>query len=114
MKFPATRSAITGAATTERAGVGGRATWVLGDEFAKQKDASAILGQTADTGPRLLVSTHYGTGTAWHGLTQRQDILHWSQHPEMNQGLYRFDAATNTVEILDKEYQFPEDYPASR
>lgn len=113
IKFPATHSSMTGAATTERAGVGGRATWVLADEFAKQKDDFAILGQTADTGPRLFVSTHYGIGTAWYHLTQRPDIkkivLHWSQHPEMNQGLYRSNA-DGTIEILDTKYEFPEDY----
>jgi hypothetical protein len=112
IRYPATKGTMTGAATTERAGVGGRATWVLADEFAKQKDDFAILGQTADTGPRLFVSTHYGIGSAWHSLTQRPDIkkviLHWSQHPEMNAGLYR--STDRGYEILDKSYPFPADY----
>lgn len=107
--FPATKGAMTGAATTERSGVGGRARWVFLDEFAKQKDDYAILGQTADTGPRHFVSTHYGVGTAWHSLTQREDIkrvvMHWSEHPRKNKGLYR-SKPDGTYEILDKSFDF--------
>lgn len=112
--YPATRSHITGAATTERAGVGGRATQVLLDEFSKHRDDFKILGQTADTGPRHFIGTHYGLDTAFYQLTQRPDlakvVLHWTQHPEKRKGLYRFNQETGKVEILDKTYEFPFDY----
>lgn len=116
--YPATNSSITGAATTERAGVGGRATSVGLDEFAKQKDDYKILGNTAHTGPRLFISTHYGSGTAFAELCRRPDInkvvLHWSQNDELNKGLYKFNAETNQIEILDRSYAFPHDYPFVR
>lgn len=109
-----TKSVTTGAATTERSGVGGRGAAVGLDEFSKQRDDFKILGQTADTGPRLFIGTHYGVGTAFYELTQRVDqfkvILHWSQNPSLNAGLYRVDHAINRVEVLDKSYVFPADY----
>jgi hypothetical protein len=102
--YGGTHSSMTGAATTERAGVGGRATGVLLDEFSKQRDDYKILGQTADTGPRVFSGTHYGVGGAFHTLTQRPDlrkiVMHWTGHPEMNRGLYRYDADKKRVEYL--------------
>jgi len=116
--YPATHSSFNGTATTERSGVGGRATGILLDEFSKQQAAQEIYSQTADTGPRLIIGTHYGVGTVFHSLTLRDDIIkrvmHWTAHPEMRRGLYRFDPEKNVVEILDKEYKFPADYPFDR
>lgn len=112
--FARTNSSFSGLATTARSGVGGRETGLLLDEFAKQEAAQDIWGQTADTGPRIVVSTHYGVGTVFFDLCQRPGldklVMHWSQHPDKNKGLYRYDAATNKVEILDKSYVFPQDY----
>lgn len=112
--YPKTKSSITGAASTGRSGVGGRASGVLLDELAKQKDAHEIIGQTADTGPRLMVSTFYGTGDAFYAQCQRPDVhietLHWTHNPEKSAGLYRFNDEKNEIEILDKSYRFPDDY----
>lgn len=112
--YPATESTFEGSATSERSGVGGRSTKILLDEFSKHTKDYEILGQTADTGPRLFIGTHYGTGTAFWTLTQRPDmrkiILHWSQHPEKKRGLYRFNTITQRVEILDRTYKFPPEY----
>lgn len=114
--FPS-KSSITGQASTERSGVGGRATAVFLDEFAKQRDDWHILGQTADTGPRIFNSTHYGTGTAFYDLCTRADrgeidrfILHWSHHPDKGKGLYRWDQKEKRVQVLDQAYTFPTDY----
>lgn len=108
--FTRTSSSMNGAASTGRSGVGGRATRVGLDEFSKQQQASEILGQTADTGPRLFIGTHYGVGTEFYNLTQRPDmkkiVMHWTQHPEKRRGLYRYNAAKNEIEILDNEYDF--------
>lgn len=102
--YPDTSSQISGAATTGRSGVGDRATKVLLDEFSKQQAATDILGQTADTGPRLFIGTHYGVGTEFYNLTQRPDmkkiVMHWIQHPDKNKGLYRYNAAKNEIELL--------------
>ncbi len=112
-QYPATKSTFTGSATTERSGVGGRGDLLL-DEFSKHRQDREILGQTADTGPRLFIGTHYGVEGEFYNLTQRPDlfkvVMHWSQHPEKAKGLYRFDAANNAVERLDGSYEFPQDY----
>jgi hypothetical protein len=109
--YTRTRSAITGQATTGRSTVGGRATDILLDEFGKQQAASEIWSNTADVGPRIIVSTHYGVGTKFNALCQSGAIdklvWHWSMHPEKNQGLYRYDPQTNKVEVLDKTYEYP-------
>jgi hypothetical protein len=115
--FPKTKSAITGYASTVRSGVGGRGV-VLLDEFGKMENADEILGQTASTGPRLIISTHYGTGTAFYRQTVRPDIhkeiLHWTHNPEKSPGMYRFDPEVNRIEHLDKQYEFDQDYPFVR
>ena len=115
-EFPATHSSIEGGATTERSGVGGRNTALLLDEFSKHPKDYQILGQTADTGPCLIIGTHYGTGSAFYDLTNRTDppvfkvVMHWSQHPEKRKGLYKFNPDTSRVEVLDTQYQYPDDY----
>lgn len=112
--FDKTHSSMAGSATSKRTSVGDRNTGVLLDEFAKQETAEEIWSQTADVGPRIVVSTHYGVGTLFFELCQRPHLeklqVHWSEHPDKNQGLYRYDAAMNKVEIIDKSYVFPPDY----
>jgi len=106
-------SGIAGLASTGRSGVGDRAAFVLLDEFSKQQNAEDILGQTADTGPRLFIGTHYGIGTTYHTLTQRPDlrkiIMHWSQHPDKAKGLYK-SGTRGGYEAIDKHYAFAPDY----
>jgi hypothetical protein len=36
--------------------------------------------------------------------------MHWTEHPEYKRGLYRFDPATNAVEVLDKTFNYPPDF----
>lgn len=113
--YPRTSSSMNGAATTARAGVGGRATAAFLDEFSKQRDDFAILGQTADTtGCRIFNGTHYGLGTAFYELTLRPDlkklVMHWTQHPDKRQGLYHYDPDLKRVVPHDPSYQYPPDY----
>jgi len=110
-------STITGAATTEAAGVGDRCSLIVLDEFSKyrQKIAYEIWGATADTGPRLIIGTHYGVSGCYYDLSQRNDmpkeVMHWTLHPEKRRGLYRSDPSLpGGYEILDKDYVFPPDY----
>lgn len=114
--YAATRSSFTGAATSERSGVGGRGTTLTLDEFSKHRSDFEILGQTADVGPRLFIGTHYGLEKAFYHLTQRPDlfkiVMHWSQHPKKRRGLYR--VRDGRVEVLDVGYVFPPDYPFVR
>ena len=117
----ANRSTISAFASTERAGVGDRMTFLILDEFSKQKDAYQIWGQTADTGPRLVIGTHYDTSGQYYDLTQeetdptierpiRKRVLHWSMHPDKNKGLYKFNRETGQVDVLDKSYAYPPDF----
>jgi hypothetical protein len=115
-KYTRTNSFANGYATTVRAGVGGRGTVVL-DEFAKHQSGHQILSQTADTGPRIFISTHYDTGNAFFELSERPDIdrvvMHWTQHPDLNPGLYHYDPETRQI-VTHDDYPFPEDYPFVR
>jgi hypothetical protein len=103
-------SNISAAASTERSGVGDRCSLVVLDEFSKQRDAYLILGQTADTGPRLFIGTHYEASGTYFDLTQRADlwkiVIHWSQHPERKPGLYQWNPTTQRVDVLDKQFRY--------
>lgn len=112
-RYPRTNSTITGTSSSKRTGVGDRGN-VLLDELGRQTNAAAIIGQTADTGPRLMISTHYGVGTAFYELCLRPDmyklVWHWSDHPVFGAGLYR-SLGEGKYEIIDTSYQFPFAYP---
>jgi hypothetical protein len=108
-------STITGQASTGKAGVGGRATAMFIDEFSQIDEAFEVLHRTSDTtGCRIFNGTHRGIGTAFHELSLRADqrklVMHWTQHPEKNRGLYRYDSESNRVEVFDKLYSYPVDY----
>jgi hypothetical protein len=103
-------SSITGSATTEAAGVGDRVHLIVLDEFSKyqSKKAYQIWGATADTGPRLVIGTHYGVSGCYYDLTQRLDIdkcvMHWTLHPEKRRGLYLSDPdKPNGFKVLDTD-----------
>lgn len=108
-------STVTGQATTKKAGVGGRATAMFIDEFARIDEDQEVLDGTADTSRcRIFNSTHTGPGTAFYRLCERENVkklrLHWSQNPNCNKGLYRYDPETNQVVVLDKAYSYPLDF----
>jgi hypothetical protein len=108
-------STMTGQASTERAGIGGRATAIFVDEFSRIRDDQEILNGTADTSKcRIFNSTHTGPGTAFYELTRREDMeklrMHWSENPANNAGLYEWDVKTNVPRILDGAYKFAPDF----
>lgn len=114
-EYPLTGSFITGEPSTGAAGVGGRAGVAFIDEFPRIKEDTAVRQGTASTAEaRFFNGTHLGTGTEFFKLTITPEIiqifLHWSQHPEKRRGAYRWNAAENKVEILDKSYEYPPDY----
>lgn len=96
----ASGSTITGEASTGYAGVSGRATMILLDEFAKVKDDTAMRQATAGTADcRFFVSTHEGEGTEFFQITGSAFIkkwtFHWTQHPMKNKGLYSYERDPN-------------------
>lgn len=113
-------SEIVGDATTKKATVGGRATAIFIDEYAKIEQDWKILTHTASTsGCRIFNSTHEGTNTAFFDLCkQSQDgadhvrrfVMHWSQHPDKNRGLYHFDRATQKPVYHDPQFVYPDGF----
>lgn len=113
-------SEIVGDATTKEATVGGRATAIFVDEYAKIKADWKILTHTASTsGCRIFNSTHEGTNTAFFDLCRqsnegsdhiRKFMMHWSHHPDKNAGMYRYNRITQRLEFLDPNYVYPPDY----
>lgn len=113
-------SEIVGDATTKKATVGGRATAILIDEYAKIEQDFKILTHTASTsGCRIFASTHEGTNTAFYDLCRqsmegsdhiRRIVLHWSQHPDKNAGLYHFARSVQRVIPADPDYVYPPDF----
>lgn len=120
MKHKANRSFINGQASTGKAGVGGRCTAMLIDEFSQITEDREVRHRTSDTtGCRFFNGTHLGLDTSFYDLSQTQDdgerylkkiMLHWSQHPHKVKGLYRYVAEENKVEVLDKQFQYPVDF----
>ena len=113
-------STITGEASTGQSGVGGRATWMLIDEFSQFKDAREVYRRTAGTSDcRIFCGTHKGTGTMFHELTDLKSeagsqikklCLHWTQHPGKNKGLYHWSKEKHRIVSLDPDYQYPPEY----
>lgn len=117
LEYHRTHSSMTGEASTGKATVSGRASLIGIDEFSKIREAVEVRERTASTADcRIFISTHEGTGTEFYKLTTdtpefEKIVLHWTQHPEKNQGLYRFAAAENKIEVLDKTHVFPVEFP---
>jgi hypothetical protein len=111
-----TGSTMTMTASTEKMGIGGRATVMFFDEFSRIERAFDIYGSTADTAMcRIFNSTHTGPGTCFHMLTtpgvMDKIVLHWTQHPDKGKGIYRWDDEAKRIEILDKANPPAHDYP---
>jgi hypothetical protein len=111
------QSVINGTATTGDIARGGRRTATLGDEKAafKIKDGyDAIASTTSVSNTNIRLSTPKGSQGAFYELMHNEEIsmlkisLHWSRHPKKRKGLYRY--TKDGLEILDKEYAFPDDY----
>ena len=114
-EYEKSKSIITGEASTGRAGVGGRAAIIFVDEFSQIREATEVRQRTASTADvRFFNGTHLGVGTEFYKLTQSPEFvkiqLHWSQHPEKNQGMYRYNRLTNQIDFLDPTYEYPRDY----
>jgi len=108
-------SQLFGEASTGKANVGGNTTVMGIDEFSQIQDDFEVLDRTSDAaGCRIFNGTHLGTGTAFYKLATSGLIkklqMHWSQHPVYAAGLYRYDERGNKIEVLDKNYAYPEDF----
>jgi len=113
MENPEQKSTVDGEASTGKAAVGSTLTAMGIDEFSQIDNDYEVLGRTSDsTGCRIFNGTHLGEDTAFFELSRRPDmkkiVMHWSQHPDKNKGLYRF--ANGKIEVLDKQFVYPEGF----
>lgn len=132
-----TGSVIDGESTTGDAGRGDRRTAMLIDEYAafEVADGFKVLRSSRDTTKcRLFNSTPQGANNAFHKVVFKGGLkvmrLHWSKHPEYNQGLYtseKDESGVYRLKQLDdfagmvkagrkewdepKDLAFPHDYP---
>ncbi len=138
MRNEDTESVFTGEGTTGDIYRGGRLTALFIDEFAAfdVNDGFRTLSATRDvTNCRIFNSTPQGSANAFyevvHNTAARKLELHWSRHPDYNQGIYRSykgEDGEYHLEILDKDFtgqvevmhkgeegsrivHFPEEYP---
>jgi len=111
-KNPENGSTIVGEASTAKAFVGGRKAAIFIDEMSQIDRAREVLGYTADvTGCRLMCGTHTGVDSAFYEVcADRQTaktVLHWSDNPWKNRGLYEFDRDTGQIVVHDPGYAYP-------
>lgn len=110
-------STIDGESTTGASGVGDRRTGVFIDEFSRieRPDAEQLLAGTADTTECRIFNYTVPIDSQHPSveLAKREDVrkirLHWTEHPEKAEGLYRYSPQLKRVEQLDL-YPFPADY----
>ena len=91
IRLPDTGSVIQGKLTGGTAGVGGRATWSLYDEFAvlgqkdPNKDKAAMQAAASLADSQIILSTPRGSGNEFAKMAKHPQIekssLHWTQHP---------------------------------
>ena len=101
-------STIDGESTTGDVFRGGRLTALFIDEFAAfETDAGfKVLNSTRDvTLCRGFNSTPQGSANAFYEVVHNTNCkhirMHWSEHPDKAQGLYRSDKDTGKIELLD-------------
>lgn len=112
--FLNTGCTIAGAATVADVARSGRPTAILFDEFQMVEDGWRMLGASGDaTNCRLFLGTAAGPATTFYAIEHTTKIekvgIWWWTHPEKKKGLYK--SVEGKLEILDKEYLFPPDYP---
>lgn len=110
---PETGSCITGEATNENFGRGGRKYRIRFDEFAFwDSDAAAWQSSSDATNCRTAFSTPHGSGNKFAELAWGTDskikkaVLHWTLHPVKSAGAYYLDGDGNKIAIPDSKTAF--------
>lgn len=122
--YPGTKSTMTGFSSTGKAGVSERGGDFFVDEYPQIEEDWEVLYRTQATSKcRIFVGTHMGMGTAFYALTRddhfKKIVFHWTQHPDKNKGMYRYNLLTKNiehlqynvdaddVEVCENQYEYP-------
>tara|TARA_B100000519_G_scaffold199699_1_gene211443 strand:+ start:1669 stop:3501 length:1833 start_codon:yes stop_codon:yes gene_type:complete len=109
-------ASICGATTTEDSWRGSRCMAIGIDELASfpVNDGYKVMAAAQmATDSMYIVSTPKGTANSYYDIVHTPSdmekiTLDWKQHPDRRHGLYT--SKNGKLEILDTEYEFPEDY----
>jgi hypothetical protein len=117
---PENHSTITGTSSTGKAGVGGRATVMFVDEFSQIEEDYELFNRSSNTTScRIFNGTHLGLDTCFYEINDPASVvgayikrltMHWTQHPDWNQGMYRYDPEKSRIQALDPTYKYPPDF----
>jgi len=113
---PENDNTILGESSNKDFAVGGRYKVIMLDEFALWQEDNSVWRGTADASPcRIPMSTPRGLGNQYADIIHGKDGIivpklrfHWTEHPNKNPGMYT--SSGKKLKILDKTYEFPEDY----
>jgi len=103
-------------AATAGIGRGGRYSWFFLDEsafFPMGSDREAVANLIETTNGLVMLSTPHGMDNAHYDRVHNPGpwlrvVLDWKDNPLQNCG--RYQAVNGGLQILDKEYDFPDDY----
>jgi len=117
-----TQSTITGYTSTGDVASGGRNRWMLMDELAKfprGEEEAAMKSTQHVTDCRFIVSTYKGTDGVFYDLMHKETamlkcVLHWSDNPTRNRGLYRLVDGVPVAVDPEKNPLLPEYDPPSQ
>ena len=129
MIYPVTNSTVTGFSSTGRAGVSERGSEMFVDEASQIEEMAEVYYRIASTTKcRMINGTHLGMGNFFYTLSKDESLnkiqFHWTQHPDKNRGLYKWDTdkhrpiylkyleeTEEIVETKTPDYDFHPDYP---
>lgn len=114
---PLTDTTIKLFAANKTSGRAGRFSIFFLDEagyFGANRDLEALSNLQHTCNNRIVLSTPNGTEIEFHRLVTTPSIwlkvvLDWEDNPSQNQGKYV--SREGKLEVLDKSYEFPADYP---
>ncbi len=111
LKNLSNNSSFGGESTNSNAGRSNRATLILLDEFGVVENGGQINQATAHTTYNRIFNGTVQAGANEFNKLRKGPIekirIHWSQHPEKNQGLYtsqRDDAGEFQLKVIDGEF----------
>lgn len=109
IEFKRNGNFILGESSTKKSSVGGRATFMLNDEFQLNDNGAVVRQRTAGTCDcRWFVGTHAGLDTEFYRLTLTPEFcqvgVHWTSNPWKNHGMYSYNEETQQHTFYDQQF----------